>query len=90
MTALTYNFRRPFLNNTRGSVVSVSSVRNTTSAGAIEYVVHPHTGNLVQIDPDQAWFWSEEWQAAERQVDAELASGDYEEFDSIEDLIANL
>ncbi len=28
---------------------------------------------LTPIDPEQAWFWTPEWQAGEREVDAELA-----------------
>ncbi|MGH3544932.1 MAG: hypothetical protein ACRDPW_03265 [Mycobacteriales bacterium] len=28
---------------------------------------------LTPIDPDQAWFWTPEWQKGEREVDAELA-----------------
>lgn len=28
-----------------------------------------------QLNPDQAWFWTEEWQAGERDVDRELAAG---------------
>ena len=27
------------------------------------------------IDPDQAWFWTPEWQAKEREVDEEMAAG---------------
>lgn len=27
------------------------------------------------IDPDQAWFWTPEWQAKEREVDEEMATG---------------
>lgn len=30
---------------------------------------------VVPIDPDQAWFWTPEWQAGEREVDAETAAG---------------
>jgi hypothetical protein len=26
-------------------------------------------------DDDQAWFWTEEWQAGERQVDEDIAAG---------------
>jgi hypothetical protein len=26
-------------------------------------------------DPDQWWFWTPEWQAGERETDAELAAG---------------
>lgn len=35
------------------------------------------------VDPDQAWFWTPEWQAGEREADEELRRGEYEEFDSI-------
>ena len=35
---------------------------------------------------DQAWFWSEEWQAGEREAEADLAAGRYETFDTMEDL----
>jgi len=27
------------------------------------------------IDPDQAWFWTDEWQAGEREVDEEIEGG---------------
>lgn len=30
---------------------------------------------LREIDPDQVWFWTPEWQEGERQVDAEIAEG---------------
>ena len=35
------------------------------------------TGYLIMVDinPDQAWFWTEEWQAGERESDADEASG---------------
>ncbi len=28
-----------------------------------------------KIDPEQAWFWTPEWQEGERQADREIASG---------------
>jgi len=43
------------------------------------------------IDPDQAWFWTPEWQAREREVDEERAAGVPDrEFDSGEDFLAYL
>ena len=36
---------------------------------------------------DQAWFWTEEWQAGEREAEADLVAGRYETFDTMEDLI---
>ena len=43
-----------------------------------------------QPKPGQEWFWSEAWQAAEREVEAELAAGSYETFDTMEDFLASL
>jgi len=45
--------------------------------GVIE--LHPF-----EIDPDQAWFWTPEWQAGEREVDEQIARGAVETFDSAE------
>jgi hypothetical protein len=28
-----------------------------------------------RIDPEQAWFWTREWQAKEREADEDLAAG---------------
>jgi hypothetical protein len=42
------------------------------------------------IKPGQEWFWSEEWQAAEREAEADLAEGRFEAFDNDEDFLANL
>jgi len=38
---------------------------------------------------DQAWFWTKEWQAGEREAEADLA-GRYQAFDTMEDLIDDL
>lgn len=42
------------------------------------------------IDATQAWFWTPEWQAGEREADADLAAGRVETFESGEDLIRAL
>ncbi len=43
-----------------------------------------------RLDPDQAWFWTPEWQAGEQEVDADLASGKAIPFDTDEAFIAHL
>jgi hypothetical protein len=43
-----------------------------------------------RIPKDQAWSWTEEWQAGEREANADLKAGRYKEFDSVEELIADL
>lgn len=42
------------------------------------------------IDKDQSYFWSEEWQAAERAAQADIDSGRVETFSNIDDLIRDL
>jgi Arc/MetJ-type ribon-helix-helix transcriptional regulator len=39
---------------------------------------------------DQAYFWTEEWQAAEREADADIAAGRVETFGTMDELIADL
>ena len=36
-------------------------------------------------DPDQAWFWTAEWQAKEREADEAIARGEVRTFDSFDD-----
>jgi AbrB family looped-hinge helix DNA binding protein len=42
------------------------------------------------IDATQAWFWTKEWQAGEREADADLAAGRMETFESDEAFIKAL
>jgi len=42
------------------------------------------------IDATQAWFWTPEWQAGEREADAELAGGHGEAFETGEDFLEAL
>jgi bifunctional DNA-binding transcriptional regulator/antitoxin component of YhaV-PrlF toxin-antitoxin module len=47
-------------------------------AGAQLVVEVTSDGNILLRpvrDPDQAWFWTEEWQAGEREADEEIAAG---------------
>lgn len=45
---------------------------------------------LATIDADQRWFWTEQWQAGEREASEEIASGELEVFDDVEDMFAAL
>jgi len=44
----------------------------------------------MEIDPTQAWFWTPEWQAGEREADAEAAAGEGEFYEDTDALIAGL
>ena len=39
---------------------------------------------------DEAFFYTPEWQAAEREADEDLATGRYDDFETMADLIADL
>ena len=39
------------------------------------------------IDPEQAWFWTEKWQQAERESRADYEKGEYFEFDNATEAI---
>jgi antitoxin PrlF len=45
---------------------------------------------MKMIPADQAWFWTPEWQAGEREADADVAAGRTEYFDSDEAFLAAL
>ncbi len=42
------------------------------------------------IDPDQAWFWTPEWQAGERQADKEIGSAKGTVHQSTDAFVAHL
>lgn len=54
------------------------------------FAIHPVSGERVEIDPDQAWFWSTEWQAKEREADADIEAGNYVTYEDPDDFIASL
>jgi len=37
---------------------------------------------------DQSWFWTPEWQAGEREADADIAAGRVRTFENVHDLLA--
>jgi len=45
---------------------------------------------MQRLNPDQAWFWTEEWQAKEREADRQLAAGEGTVYDTDEEMLAAL
>ena len=43
-----------------------------------------------EIDPEQAWFWTPEWQAREREANADIAAGRGTFYDSAEAFLGAL
>lgn len=55
---------------------------------AIQKQAHKQRGTV--YDPDQVWFWTPEWQAGERQADADKAAGRSRIFYSEEEFFRSL
>lgn len=55
-----------------------------------------HAGGVVELRPalpvpaDQAWFWTEQWQKREREVDEHVAAGRVVVHEVCEDFLAHL
>lgn len=45
---------------------------------------------IVAASEDQSWFWTEEWQAKEREADADIAAGRVTRYDPGEEFLASL
>jgi len=58
---------------------------------ALLRAVRARASDLMQrLNPEQAWFWTEEWQAGERDVDREIAAARGQVFTSDEEFDAAL
>lgn len=42
------------------------------------------------VDKSQAYFWTKQWQEAEKEADADIKAGRVKTFDSVEELIKDL
>ena len=82
---------------TRGGQVTIpAEMRRQAGIDIGDYVeMRLEAGHLVLvpkqlIDKDQTWFWTQEWQAAEREAEDELRAGQVKAFDTLDELIADL
>lgn len=75
---------------TQAAMIEQIDARLRTLTPAKLTMVFGFVSYLSERDPDQAWFWTPEWQAGEREADEDLQTGNYEDFDSIDDFIAAL
>jgi bifunctional DNA-binding transcriptional regulator/antitoxin component of YhaV-PrlF toxin-antitoxin module len=82
----------------RGSITLPADVRrryHLDEPGAQVEVIGREDG-VIELHPvlphsaEQAWFWTERWQAMEREAEADIASGRTETFASPEEFIADL
>ena len=69
-----------------GGTLDVAS--STDSGGVLAFIIQ--NGEFEAISSSQSWFWTEEWQAGEREVEEYIADGDFETFDSMEEFLDTL
>ncbi len=67
-------------------------VRRVEQGIPVTLVVTTERGRLEmrEIDPEQAWFWTPEWQKGEREADEDIAFGRGARYDNDEELLAAL
>ena len=82
----------------RGQVTLPPEVRDALRVGEgdeVEFTRHDDgtvtVRGLKTIPSDQAWFWTADWQAGEREADEEIASGDLSPvYPTAEEMFADL
>jgi predicted transcriptional regulator len=68
----------------------LSYVKDQPISEMIREAIELYLTTEQKIKPGQEWFWAEGWQTAEREVDSDLAAGNYETFDTMEDFLNGL
>jgi hypothetical protein len=77
-----------FFTKTSAEQVNLSNEQSNSSKAL--YAFNPILNTIVEIDPNQVWFWKSEWLNGEIVSEKEFLTGDFEEFDNIEDFIDSL
>jgi AbrB family looped-hinge helix DNA binding protein len=79
-----------------GQVTIPASLRQVIGIEVGDYVQLRVEGDYIVltpkklIDKSQAYFWTKEWQAAEREAEEDIRNGRVAEFDTLEDLFKDL
>jgi bifunctional DNA-binding transcriptional regulator/antitoxin component of YhaV-PrlF toxin-antitoxin module len=82
----------------RGTIALPAELRrrhHLDEPGAQVQIIEHEDGRLelqpmLPIPADQRWFWTERWQAMEREADEDIAAGRVLSFDDVDAFIAHL
>ena len=80
----------------RGQITIPADVRDAAHVDTgVVFEVEVVDGKIVMtpqmvVDASQAWFWTERWQAMEREADEDYAAGRFKSFDNVDDFLAEL
>ena len=76
-----------------------------TLPASVRKILHVEEGDIMEIhtvddkvvltpkrliDKSQAWYWTKEWQEAEKEADEDIEAGRVKTFDSVEGLLEDL
>jgi AbrB family looped-hinge helix DNA binding protein len=73
----------------------VMEALNLKPGDEVDFDIEGNAARLVaiktlRIPRDQAWFWTPDWQAKEKEADEDLAAGRYRDFAGLEALLKDL
>jgi hypothetical protein len=74
----------------RGAILADTDLTDDQKTALLSLVDSLTAANARAAAVDQAWFWTPEWQAGEREADAEIAAGRGQVFGSDEEFLAVL
>lgn len=80
----------------KGQVTLPDSIRRAAKLSEGDYVEVSLAGGAIVmrpkklIDADQTWFWTDTWQAGEREASADIAAGRTRRFESGQDFLKTL
>jgi hypothetical protein len=63
---------------------------NATSVRIFGATLFSSVPTYREVDTDQAWFWTPQWQAEEREADEDIQHGRVKRFTSAKDLLDSL
>jgi len=74
------------------TLAEIAVQHGLTAQQYIERYIEAWTAHVADgaLDPDQAWFWTPEWQAGEGAADADIAAGRSTRYESDEEFLAAL
>ena len=55
-----------------------------------EFAIYKNFAEANDFDRSQAWFWTDEWRAKEREVDEYISQGYVQSFDSMKEFLDSL
>jgi hypothetical protein len=75
----------------RRKITELARIDRVTASRVVESAIDTYWQQRVaERDPQQAWFWTEDWQAGEREADADIAAGRTTRHESTDEFLAFL